>query len=1094
MFTSQTTIVTSATSVTQPAKLVDMDVQISHMTSQFLNTAYSIAWLGQSLPPFTTRQESFAPFSSLSTDYVGATDTLTTNTTRYWTDLTCWSPSTIVINASSTDAAQPNSTSFDDGRGCIANNVVNFSPSDASSYGNIYAGAYFSSQLTYNFSTDYANMCRYTPHRILAVWRRLSVDPPDFTPDGDATAIFCEADYFMQSVTLTVYGANNTVKGFVATGEKAAIPDTIFNKTDFESVIVNGLPPFPNAGSSNWSTLTTDIADAAAVQQSTRLQSLNMAAPVARSSTSMIGFMVGSTQLQPTAYLNTESLQESLTSAHQLLFATAMGSLLQKPSEFSQSANIQSSTTAVRVVPGFIIATEVLLAFVAITILGLLLQLRRMRLKLTSNPDCLASLMLLSRHKTIQEAFNISGNANENDLKLHLSNYRFALRSTRDAAPALVADAKVHPPHLVSSSQQHLALAELSRISVCSVILVAAAAFAGLLALSSISNTRGGLPLPYTDNLRLQLLLNLLPTAFATLLGAYVALLCRSYSFLKPLESLQKGEASAASTLLVKYTSLPPQLLFWEAFTVGHYLLGSLSVMALVSNILTVTMASLFIQSQGVSQSNTSTSALYQPVIMDLQNFDGGFGTSSQVDSVYPTIANLSDLATLPTWTSPSLGYLPVANFSSGQIENSEIVLEADGYGAELDCMDLSMPPANINAKLEFADLGKTFNLEVNYSDINDGGSHCRLNHHIESDDGSGVVNGALSSTPSSFEISNFMEATNSSSIPDTYFCGNLTVKGWVRGWLAYDQSTNQSTFHHNATVISCKPRLKIQHSLLQIKADGSIIQETPIGLPTYELPVSLNFSSTIRTTIVTARDEYDEPIWHQDTIARDWSNYMYKKALNNTSLLDPDQPLPSAEQATQLVSSIFSRLFAVQLSLDRYMLLPLNVSAKSLSLWNTTGLPDGPPGSYNISAQLISPTRRIFISQPNFVISTIILGLDIVVLIVFAMRISGPFLPRMPFTIASQMAFFAGSHVIDDVVNAGGDLRELDSKGYKYSYGHFIGKDGRAHIGIERAPFVFRSKNEEREKSLGVLRRMVRWLKKSGGPDPSRSYVRRHL
>ena len=76
---------------------------------------------------------------------------------------------------------------------------------------------------------------------------------------------------------------------------------------------------------------------------------------------------------------------------------------------------------------------------------------------------------------------------------------------------------------------------------------------------------------------------------------------------------------------------------------------------------------------------------------------------------------------------------------------------------------------------------------------------------------------------------------------------------------------------------------------------------------------------------------------------------------------------------------------------------------------------------------------------------------------IVFYWRISKPFLPRMPINIASQIAFFAGNHVMNDVQNAGGDFRELDRRGYRYGYGRYIGKDGKVHLGVEREPYVIR-------------------------------------
>ena len=91
---------------------------------------------------------------------------------------------------------------------------------------------------------------------------------------------------------------------------------------------------------------------------------------------------------------------------------------------------------------------------------------------------------------------------------------------------------------------------------------------------------------------------------------------------------------------------------------------------------------------------------------------------------------------------------------------------------------------------------------------------------------------------------------------------------------------------------------------------------------------------------------------------------------------------------------------------------------------------------------------------------------------VIFYARVPRPFLPRLPTSIASQIAYFAGSHVIDDVSRAGGDLRRLDEKGVRYGYGKYIGKDGWTHAGIEREPYVIKLGGEKRWNWNGLLRR----------------------
>jgi hypothetical protein len=71
------------------------------------------------------------------------------------------------------------------------------------------------------------------------------------------------------------------------------------------------------------------------------------------------------------------------------------------------------------------------------------------------------------------------------------------------------------------------------------------------------------------------------------------------------------------------------------------------------------------------------------------------------------------------------------------------------------------------------------------------------------------------------------------------------------------------------------------------------------------------------------------------------------------------------------------------------------------------------------------------------------------------------PFLPRLPTSIASQIAYFASSHAIDDVRKAGGDLSELDKQGYRYRYGKYVREDGKTHISIERVPDVTKLRSQ---------------------------------
>lgn len=62
MFTNRTKIISNALTIGAPQVAVDATTQTQMIANGFQVTAYSIAWLGQSQPPFTTNSYTLAPF------------------------------------------------------------------------------------------------------------------------------------------------------------------------------------------------------------------------------------------------------------------------------------------------------------------------------------------------------------------------------------------------------------------------------------------------------------------------------------------------------------------------------------------------------------------------------------------------------------------------------------------------------------------------------------------------------------------------------------------------------------------------------------------------------------------------------------------------------------------------------------------------------------------------------------------------------------------------------------------------------------------------------------------------------------------------
>ncbi|KAK5937167.1 hypothetical protein PMZ80_010467 [Knufia obscura] len=1083
MFITRAESLVHNTTIDGARKLVGVQDQVVTMNSNFLNTAYSISWLQQTVPAFTTSQYAIAPFArSPSSDPVTDSTTLTSNTTKYWTDLSCWQPSAIEMNFT------VNTTTLSDGRGCIANEVLDFSPFGVAKNAGNYEAHYSSGQSIVNTNDTLPGSCPQSPHLILVAWRRVTDPdiPPDYSTNGTAVAMFCEPSYYMQPGEASVAILNGTVISFSATGAKQQLSDEDFNRTNFETIISNGYSP--SQGSKvNSSELRIDIADGVRIYQDSRLNKANVNYNTGYSS-AMHGFALGISQLSPEELLDFDTLYATYSTVHKLLFALAMTHNFESSDAPAQSATHSLVLSSIHLVPAFAIATEALLLLVAMLCVLLLWLSPARQLCLSRNPDSLAQIMRLSRSIEVQDTFSRLSGATEEGIRKAVSASSFRLTKDAEGQPLLQRGAESES-ELATTKFAHVStscaaeapkhLPEISWSVSGLVITSVGCSVAAFTALAYFSIANGGLNLPSQTEIVQQILLNFIPTAFATLLGAYLSLVCRVYSFLRPMEDLYDGHARAASTLLVDYTSLPPMLLFMSAFRFRHYLLALLSIATVLSAVLTVTVASLFQPQDVIASTPLALDARYQPNVISPYSFEVNQSTSTNVDSIYPTIANLSSSVNLPPWTTSSYGYLPIDLKSTTPTSDSaEYEFEALGYGADLDCVDLLSDSPGISAAIDFRKQGKEFRLWANYSrpDSARPGSEvtgCWYSHHMMYEDGFGFVNGQLSDGVSAFEISDYMQPINTSSTFDESDCKNITVKGWVRGRLVEDVSalgSGNSTFEYNATILSCEPRLRTQRSLLRTDMNGSIMSVTPLEPHNYSVPRTVNLTATLYTTMATTIERatgywFQDPLWHTDTFARDWSNYVYKKTMGGNGLVDPSQPVPSFEQARQLMSDGFSRLFAVQLSFDSAMLLPLNVSARDVSSWDTSFYPEEAPGPYPIPAKEFHPTRRIFISQANFIISIAILAFDFVVLIAFRLRLRKPFLPRMPFTIASQIAFFSGSHVIDDVMKVGGDLEELDAKGYRYGYGRYIGKDGWVHTGIEREPFVAKLDDEKEDR-----------------------------
>lgn len=1070
MFTTTTRLISQSLTVGSAQDAVDADIQTQTMTNDFQITAYSIAWLGQNQPPFTTNSYTLAPFDhSLVRSPVHTY--VNVSTMRYWGEVTCWRPDAVKVNATS------KRLSFADGKGCETGDVFD----DAAPW-NVEDSQYMAMHIPVDSpgfafgegttrETNITSMCPDFPDRFLTIWW-VSGSNPDFNGRGHGLALFCDTVYYKEPGMAKILLANDSVISFSASGPQKILSPREFNGTQFRHVINDGQPPNLYSQNEPHPHMILDVDKGTPVGNDRRLRNLSFATPAYTAENSYLFSWLFTLAPSPLEnYLNSTILAESYDRTYRQLFALAMGrNFASDSSKTFVNVDSELQAVAVTLVPGFLYATEALLVITMLLVLWLSLHVCRTHLTLIRNPDCLAQVIDLARSPAVQAKFTPNSGSSNSILKSSLGADTFRVSMSSDGRPMLFIDS-IHsieqsptPGNFTAHPTVVKHVPEVSWM-VCSVttlwITVITTSIYVLNWLSSRRNS--GIPLPSGNAFTVQLALNFAPTLFATVLGYYINAVCRASSFLMPLQDLKKGHARATTTLLTTYTSLPPSVLSPKAFRARHYVLTMLSVLSILSNILTVSIAALFVQYDATVASTTTISDAKEPFLALMEDGDIRYMFDHQEDSIYTVTANVSGLTKLPTWTTTDYGYMPIIlDETVPSARNLELEYETIGYGADLDCVDFLHINPDQMAHFELFNFGNDTSLyfEFCYGYPEDDTVACG-----DQDTFHWSIITYLDQVPdgevAAYEVQATVSRPNSPS--DEPFWNSQTneqqiMLAWLRGrWknkvTSFPSGFNSTSninpyFEYNATVIACRPRLKTQKSLLRTDIEGNVLSELLQGTPDYDTEDRLNLTNTLRATIqaVAGKEPSQMVGWHTNIIAQDWPNYVYKTILNTTDMVDPVKPVPSVDFASAAASQAFSRLFAAQLSLDRQYLQPTGASSNA-----------------SRSATLYHSARHFRLSHPMFIITQTILILDVVGLLLFRIRLPKPFLPRQPFTIASQIAYAAASHVIDDIAaavdragnyKASSDLQRQFQE-YRFGYGKYIGKDGRPHIGIERDPFV---------------------------------------
>jgi hypothetical protein len=579
-----------------------------------------------------------------------------------------------------------------------------------------------------------------------------------------------------------------------------------------------------------------------------------------------------------------------------------------------------------------------------------------------------------------------------------------------------------------------------------------------------LTDSAAGLALPSQSTFVRQLVQNYIPIAFATFVEPFWLLLNKLLCLLQPYEQLRRGHAQGSNTIHLDYASLPPQLLFLRAARAKHYVMCLVCFMVISANVLAVAMSGMLYED---AMTMAKSANLSLPRVPRFHSLEGTstypVGTVMEVtydgpvtyDQFFYLQSNLTAGTPLPPWVDEERGYLAVSTQNIKQ--NSTINVQTTAFTTSLQCRPLYSRGSE-NYTLEW--VGGDGGGAVLKVALMNQGSLVRCTDFQASLVASFGAYAQLETLKNAqpghvaLEIATMLASNGTDE--DDLFCRQHMLAGWIRtdwelsgGGESVSGDPYMNVTSQNETVILCRPKLIMGPAEIQVDTTGRVQKQISANLSAYDTEQYFQNCSEFDLTAQVHQFLPDMgAVWHADKYPSDFLNYLIAKSTNDTSLLDPSSPVPTHDHAIAQVSTLYRRLFALFIGTNQDLLF-----AKS-----------GPDTL--TPAQILTPETRILFSTPAFIIVQTILACYIATTIFFYLRRPWKILPRLPLTVASNMAFFAASRAFEESAIVRDRYGDKASAGLRntwtWAYGSFLGPDGKPYVGIERDPFVVVLKEEK--------------------------------
>ncbi|KAH8688160.1 hypothetical protein BGZ61DRAFT_353025 [Ilyonectria robusta] len=995
---------TRSASAMNRSMLLPADEQVINM--RYLNMAYAIGWLNQSYPAFTARDYALLPFyvnddvddSALS----NIERNWTAETTKLWAEFTC-TPATV----KKTNNGSRNNPMYDfQGRGCSALLML---------YGSDFniTVAYMDNipDLMYNISSYDCEKPSDTLYSALVYWYKQEERSADEAPEFNITALHCDLSYHKQQVRATV--TSRDLQPVDSAMEPLSKPTELSSEELSLMPYLRSLPLFQTASYSN----TRDFVS----MHFPEMRTLESAENISVSLNPIFRYSLAEKGQSVEVLKDPSKLQGLVQDVHKQLFSLAMmDRLTEEKTSTNDSAKSVFQLTGIVVSRVFAAVLEALLLLIAIAAGLVLYYSRTSACALYTNPSSIGQLLDIAHNSPDgAKVFRSMDTANEKLLASSLQGKRFQLggdRLSKRNELITMEDADATPSDMRRGMPPRCYFKPIKPWVMrtgtgCAFAAVLVASIVVLSVLKAMEQKQNGLRLPSNNFEVLQLLENYIPTVIATLLESFWIFLTRTICIFQPFIDLCEGHSRPAKSIEATYASVPPQLALFKAIKSRHIMLALLCLAALLADVLAVSLSATFNEKPVVVEYAQEFQPLYESQFNnDVIQENTGVGSQGYGDFLAMTLANMSYNSPLSPWVSTDYFFLPHSIVKADKATPSDdYTVRTRGLGVDANCTSIPASTYTIHE------------VDAEEDDEGDTSSVCafRPDNLLKN------FFAAAIQWPSS-EPATMMDVARTTTDDLSVPCTPPFSVAWARAPKGAKKNATMSYSY-----AQCQPILKTAMFDVTVNEEGYVLDYQRVG----KIESTLNYTKASNHTkllflIMNKSFLLTNSRWRNNTSTSSWLSEFIAWETGSRDFLDPNLPVPDASKLTPVITKLYSRAFSAFLGVKPDFL----EAAKQKS---------------SITGTRSASETRIVLDNTAFIISITILCIDLVIALAYYLPKNLYILPRVPTTIGSVLSYIVTSRAVKDGTPPSG------WKDQTFSFGRYVGYNGKSYVGIELDPFV---------------------------------------